>query len=159
MRPIENGIALLELVLGLAILGILLCVAVETISVATQTKSMPLIHARAARLAQDTMDAVMSRKFDENTPAGGVPHCGASGAPACAGIVAGDSGMDDVGDFNGTVDSTSEPPFVISVAVTEAGSELSIANDSARRITVTVSLPNTDVTGLPIVLSAYKFNY
>ena len=110
MRPIENGIALLELVLGLAILGILLGVAVETISVATQTKSMPLIHARAARLAQDTMDAVMSRKFDENTPAGGVPHCGASGAPACAGIVAGDSGMDDVGDFNGTVDSTSEPP-------------------------------------------------
>ena len=67
--------------------------------------------------------------------------------------------MDDVGDFNGSVDSTSEPPFVISVAVTEAGSELSIANDAARRITVTVSLPSTDVTGLPIVLSAYKFNY
>ena len=96
MRAPENGIALLELVVGLALLGILLSVAVETISVATQTKSMPLIHARAARLAQDTMDAVMSRKFDENTPAGGVPHCGATGAPPCAGIVAGDSGMDDV---------------------------------------------------------------
>ena len=159
MRPTENGIALLELVAGLAILGILLSVAVETISVATQTKGMPLIHARAAGLAQDTMDAVMSRKFDENTPAGGVPQCGATGAPACAGIVAGDSGMDDVGDFNGSVDTTSQPPFVISVAVTEVGSELSVANAAARRVPVTVSLPSTDVTGLPVVLSAYKFNY
>lgn len=157
----QKGFSLLEMVLALAIMAIILSVATTTLHQATQAKAQPLIYARAQRLGQDALDAVMTRRFDENSPEGGVPHCGASGAPACAGIVSGDSGFDDVGDFNGHVDTTTEPPFVLNVAVVEAGAELSLTNNTARRVTVTVSLPasHAQVFGLPLTLSVYKFNY
>ena len=152
---------LLELVIALSMLAVLLGVAVTSLQTATEHRADPLIYARAVQLAQDTIEAIMTRKFDENTPPGGVPHCDAGGAPACAGVTAGDSGLDDVGDFNGMNDSTSAPPFLINVTVADAGAELSLASAAARRITVTVSIPSAGVAmiGLPVVLSTYRFNY
>jgi MSHA pilin protein MshD len=155
------GMALLELVVALSMLAVLLGVAVTSLQTAIEHRADPVIYARAVQLAQDTIDAIMTRKFDENTPPGGVPHCDAGGAPACAGVTAGDSGLDDIGDFNGMNDSTSAPPFLINVTVADAGTELSLVSAAARRITVTVSIPSAGVpiTGLPLVLSTYRFNY
>jgi len=115
----------------------------------------PVVQMRALECAQAKLDEIMARKFDENTSTGGVPACGSAedGAVACQGIAA-DAALDDVGDFNGQVD-TSNSDCEISVTVTEAGADLGLAGDQARRITVDVSSPSNGQA----TLTVYRTNF
>jgi MSHA pilin protein MshD len=156
-----NGATLLELIVFLVIVGVSL-VAFLNIFTSSQTVAVdPLIRVRGLELAQAQMDDILSRKFDENTPVGGVPACNSSGGPACLGISP-ESGYDDVGDFHNFSDTTRSPGYTINVSVTEAGLELGLAsNDQARLIQVSVQTPGTSRAAAADVvsLSAYKVNF
>lgn len=121
--------------------------------------SDPLVRVRALELAQAQLDEILARKFDENSPAGGVPACGSSAGVACLGISP-DGDYDDVGDYNG-YSTTSFSPYTINVSVSNAGADLGLAANAARLIQVTVSTPATSGSnaGSPVILSAYKVNF
>ncbi|VUD56778.1 hypothetical protein TDB9533_02394 [Thalassocella blandensis] len=151
----QNGVSLIETLVFIVVVSIALGAVVKVFSAAVENSVDPVVRTRALELAQAQLDEILSRKFDENTPSGGVPACNTSAGVPCAGIVA-DGDYDDVGDFNG-YSNTSHPNHTISVIVVEAGDELSttIGNANARRITVTVTVPGSSA----IQLSAYKVNF
>ena len=150
----QKGFSLIELITFLVIIAVALAALISVFTQGMRSVNDPLIRTRALELAQAQLDAILARKFDENTPSGGIPACGASGGLVCAGIAA-DAGFDDVGDFNGfnqTIDG-----YQVSVSVVAAGSELGLANSDARRISVSVSSPGGAISAL--TLSAYKVNF
>lgn len=149
----NQGVTLIETVVFLVVVSIALVALLRVYGAAVSASVDPVIQIRALEKAQAQMDEVLARKFDENTPTGGVPACDSSAGTPCAGIVA-DADYDDVGDFNGYSD-TSEPNYTVGVSVVNAGSEIGITNTNARRITVVVSMPGGD----SVTLSAYKVNF
>ena len=150
----QDGITLVETIVFLVVVSIALAAVVRSFTQSVQVSVDPLVRIRALDLAQAQLDEILARKFDENTPTGGIPACGTSGAPACLGISP-DGDFDDVGDYNGnpTISSTEH---TLSVTVTEAGTEIGLsANALARKITVNVTVSGSD----SITLTAYKTNF
>jgi len=158
-RKTQQGATLIETIVFIVIIGIALSATLRVFTQSITSVSDPLIRVRALELAHAQLDDILARKFDENTPTGGVPACGSAAGIACAGIAA-DAGYDDVGDFNGFIDN-SIAGYSISVSVVEAGADLGLSADQARLITVVVSTPATNASpaGSPITLSAYKVNF
>jgi MSHA pilin protein MshD len=161
MRAIHTnkGVTLIELLVFIVVMAIAVTAVVGVYSETVRGSNDPLIRLRALELAQAQLDEVLARKFDENTPSGGVPACGSTGGPVCAGILA-DSDYDDVGDFDGFVDN-SHSGYSIQVSVSEAGGDLGLAPAQARLITVTVSAPSLSINpgGSAVSLSAYRVNF
>ncbi|WGO97421.1 prepilin-type N-terminal cleavage/methylation domain-containing protein [Saccharophagus degradans] len=149
----QSGVTLIETVVFLVVVSIALVALIRVYTQAVVSSVDPVVQIRALEKAQAQMDEILARKFDENTPTGGVPACDSSTGVACAGISP-DADYDDVGDYNGFVDA-SETNYTVSVSVVNAGSELGLANTRARRITVTALMPG----GNSVVLSAYKVNF
>lgn len=157
----SRGATLLELIVFLVIIGVALTAFLNIFTQSQAGAVDPLIRVRALELAQSQIDEVLARRFDENTPIGGVPACNAIGGATCLGI-APEAGFDDVGDFHNFSDSVSYPGYTIQIAVTEAGSDLGLpSNDQARLIRVSVTTPPTSTSGVSdtITLSAYKVNF
>ncbi len=152
----QQGVTLVELVVFIVVVSIALVAFISVYNNAMINSVDPLIRVRALECAQKKLDEVTARKFDENTPTGGIPACGSAepGAAACAGIVA-DAGLDDVGDYNGQV--FVEGDCNVTVAVVGEGTDLGLADDATvvRLITVTSTMPDGDA----IVLSAYHTNF
>ena len=149
----QQGVTLIELIVFIVIVSISLVTLVRVFNQSVVNSVDPVTRVRALELAQAQLDEILSRKFDENTPPGGIPACGTSGGLACLGII-GDTDFDDVGDYNGQ--SFGSAPYTIAVTVIEAGTEIGLAsNDLARKITVTVDIPGGDA----LVLAAYKTNF
>lgn len=155
----NTGATLLEVIIFLVIIGVAIAATMNIFTQNLLSNTDPLIRVRALELAQAQLDEILARKFDENTPTGGVPACNSSSGAACLGIVA-DSDFDDVGDFHNFSDS-SISGYQIAVSVTEAGTQLGLSNDQARLVTVSVTTP--PMAGLPsgdsVTLSAYKVNF
>lgn len=151
----HRGVTLIETIVFLTVVSIALVALVKVYSFAIVNSVDPLVRVRALEYAQAQLDEILARKFDENTPTGGVPACNTSDGLPCLGISP-DGDFDDVGDYNGFTD-TSNPGHVINVSVVAAGNELSatINNEAARRITVVVTSVNAD----SVTLSAYKTNF
>lgn len=156
-----RGATLIELIVFLVIIGVALAALMNVFTQSLLSNTDPIIRVRALELAHAQLDEILARKFDENTPTGGVPACGSSdpSAVACAGITA-DSDYDDVGDFHNFSDS-SYSGYTISVTVEEGSTDLTLPAVDARLITVTVNSP--PVAGAPagmnVTLSAYKVNF
>ena len=150
------GVTLIETLVFMVVVSIALGALVKVFSSAVSDSVDPVVRTRALEIAQAQLDEILSRKFDENTPSGGVPACNSTAGIPCAGIVA-DTDFDDVGDFHFMPPDTSHPNHTVSVTVVEAGDELSsvVGNANARRITVTVTVPGSS----NIQLSAYKVNF
>ncbi|WP_086931229.1 type IV pilus modification PilV family protein [Agarilytica rhodophyticola] len=150
-----KGVTLIETIVFLTVVSIAIVALVKVYSYAIINSVDPLIKVQALEHAQAQLDEILARKFDENTPTGGVPACDSGDGPACLGISP-DGDFDDVGDYNGFID-TSNQGHTISVSVIAAGSELGggMANSAARRITVVVTSNNGD----SVTLSAYKTNF
>ncbi len=152
----QSGVTLIELVVFIVVVSIALGTLFSVFKDSIINSVDPMIRVRALECAQAKLDEVIARKFDENTPTGGVPACGSAeiGATVCAGIAA-DAAFDDIGDYNGQnfVDGDCN----VSVSVVGEGTDLGLADDAnlVRRVTVT----STMVDGNTIRLSAYRTNF
>jgi MSHA pilin protein MshD len=149
----QCGATLIEVIVFIVVLNLALVAVLQIYGQAVVNSVDPVVRVKATELARSTLDDVLAKRFDESTPSGGIPACGTTAGDACTGIV-NDSDYDDVGDFNGYVDN-SDSRYPVSVTVANAGADLGIANSLARKITVTVGMPD----GNQVTLAGYKANY
>ena len=148
-----RGVSLIETVVFLAVISLALVALLNVYTFAVSNSVDPSLRARALAVAQAKLDEILARKFDENTPTGGIPACDSPGGQACLGI-APDADFDDVGDFDGQVD-TGDPVHTLVVSVVDAGDEVGVPTTQARRITVTATVSGAD----SLVVSVYKTNF
>lgn len=148
-----RGVTLIETLVFIVVVSIALVAVLRVFGAGVSNSVDPVVRARALTLAQAQLDEILARKFDENTPTGGVPACDILAGAVCAGI-APDSDYDDVGDFHNYVDN-SHANYSISVSVQTAGVDLGLAANQARLITVNVGMPGGDT----LTLAAYKVNF
>lgn len=147
----NRGVTLVELIIFIVIISIALVVLLNVFAFQVTNSVDPVARVQALERGQAVLDEILSRKFADNTPTGGVPACS-----ACAPIGTATEGSDnDVGDYHNTTDAT-DPLYPVDIFVTEAGADLpGVANDQARLITVVISIPN----GETLTLNAYKVNF
>jgi len=161
----EKGATLVELVITIVIISVAIAGVVGAFGLITGRSADPLNQTRAVALAQLYMDEILSRRYDEDTPNGGVPR-----ATGCAiGTDAGETeraDYDDVDDYNAITNAEPENAegtpliadydnFRISIAVECAGSEVGLPNDDAKRIDLTVNDPSSQ----NYAFSVYKANF
>lgn len=149
----QRGVTLIEILIFIVVISVGLTMMVRSVSHGLGKSVDPILRLKALEKGQALIDQILSRKFDENTPTGGVPACGSSSGVACLGIVA-DSGYDDVGDYNGYT-NTSDVNYSLSASVQFAGTDLGLSATAAKRITVVVTMPD----GKSLTLSVYKVNF
>ena len=160
-KPIaQHGFSLIELVVMIVVLSVGLIGILKAIDYSVQHSADPMIQVRSIELGQRYLDEILPMRFNENTPAGGVPACTRAGPPACAAIGADGevrADYDDVDDFNGLVEvPAGYPGYSVSVAVIAAGGVDGMpANPHTLRIDVTVS----DPVGSQMRFSAYRVNF
>jgi len=157
----SRGVTLIELIVFLVVISTALAGLLSVYQHSVTNSVDPIVRVRLLELAQSQLDEVIARKYDENTPSGGIPACGSAetGAPACAGIGL-DSGeslsnvatLDDVDDFHNYSD-TPYTGYSRTVSV-QTSSDLG-ASVAAKRITVTVTSPGGD----SMTLSTYRANF
>ncbi len=147
------GFTLIELLAFILVISVGLAGLLFSFNFGVVHSVDPITRIKGLEKSQALLDEILSRRFDENTPAGGIPACDSAQGVACAGI-ASSLDYDDVGDYHGYSD-TSEAGYSLSVTVVNAGTELGITNTQARRITVTTQMPDNRT----ITLSAYKANF
>ncbi len=101
-HPAERaGFTLVELVIGIALIGSVVALLVALVYPQLLRSADPLLIQRAAALGQSLAEEVLAKPFDELTPLGGVPPC--NPCSATLGPDAGELGredFDDVDDFN-----------------------------------------------------------
>lgn len=146
-----RGVTLVETIVFLVIVGVALSALVQVYTYAMVNSVDPVVRARALELAQAQLDEVLSRKYDENTPTGGIPACDSAFGVACLGISP-DGDYDDIGDYDGFVNN-SDPNHTLTVSVTETSFGTPAA--PARLISVSATVPGSS----NLVLSVYKTNF
>lgn len=179
----SRGFTLIELVVGMVVLAIALTMITSVLTSQTQQQGQLWHQVRAAELGQTLLNEIVTRAFDENSPAGNsLQRCDQSGAPACIAQIptCPASGMssateeaqrgqyDDVDDYHCLVESGESiqssagialaalyTDYQVQVQVQYAGSELGVANRLIKRIDVTVVTPD----GSPLVFSGYRGNW
>lgn len=153
----QQGFTLIELISFIVVMGVI-AVSLSTVFRQAMTSlEEPTVNSKMVDLAYSQLNAVLSRRFDENTPDNGTP-CDFSIPCAGIGLDAGESlsnsdFLDDVDDFNGYSDIP-EVGFTRTMRVTSSGTSLGITQAYAKRIDVSVSAPSGD----SIVVTAYKVN-
>ncbi len=152
-RPRVQGFTLIEALVFIVVVSVALVAVMQIYGQALVNSVDPIVRVKAVELARATLDDIVSRRFDENSPTGGVPACGTGSAPACLGI-APEADQDDVGDYHGWT-SSPDAGYALAVTVVAAGTDLGLAAEQARKITVTVTMPD----GHTLALAAYKVNY
>lgn len=148
-----SGVTLIETIVFLVIVGVALGALIRVYTFAVVNSVDPIAQTRALELAQAQLDQILSRKFDENTPTGGVPACDSTSGIACLGISP-EAGFDDVGDYHGFTNN-SDPNHTLTVTVTAAGGDLGIPAAQARLISVSATVLGGD----SLTLSVYKTNF
>lgn len=145
----QSGVTLIELITFIVVVSIGLGTLFSVFNHAMVNSVDPVIRVRALECAQAKLDEIIARKFDENTPTGGIPACGSAetGAGPCAGIATG-ADLDDVGDYDGQ--NFTNGDCNVNVSVTSSG-----APNQVRLITVTSVMPD----GSAVVLSTYRTNF
>ena len=152
---IQGGFSLIELIVFMVVVGLAFSSMVLVYNQSVINSVDPTIRVQLAELAQSQLDEILARKYDENTPTGGIPACGSqeTGAPTCAGPglesgenINNESTLDDVDDFDGFSD-TPYPGYTRTVSVSQTG--------NAKQVTVTVSGPNNQ----QLALSAFRANF
>lgn len=149
----QRGFTLMEVIVFIVVVAVAMGALLAVFNNSVVNSVDPAVRVKALEKGQALLDEILARKYDENTPTGGVPACDSSAGDACVGINP-DGDFDDVGDYHGYVDN-SDARFPISVTVTQAGTDLGLAANRARLITVSVAMPG----GPALTLSAYKVNF
>lgn len=169
----QQGFTMIELIVGIVVLTIALAIVSTLIAPAEEKSADNVLQIKASELGQSLMNDISSRAFDDNSDmSGGRVRCGEPDAITnpCSVILGAEAGetnrnlYDDVDDFNGfeeRVNATDDPiddgynQFTINVSVVYAGIDLGLANDLAKRITVTVTTP----LGTAIEFTSHKANF
>lgn len=146
------GFTLIETVVFIVVVSIGLGAVLTVFNQFVVQSVDPLMRITALEKGQAMLDDILAQKFDDNTPAGGVPACGSAGGGPCAGIRS-TGVLNSVGGYHG-YSETDENDYHMSATVVEAGNDLGLSPEHARLITVTVTMP----IGGAIHLSAYKVN-
>lgn len=172
--PDSTGFTLVELVVTIAVLSIALLAVAKSLQFSAQYGADTLWQTRTVELVQSYTDEIMTKRFDENSPVGGVPACGAA-STACSSAPLGAEGeqrsgginsFDDVDDYNGLNESppvdalgnvrSDYPGYQVQISVSYAGSDLGLANNTdAKRIAIIITPPGQ--TALPF--NVYRSNF
>ena len=154
MKTASKGVTLVETIVFITIISIALTVLVRvyTQTLIDNVSIEPLIRIRALSLAQAQMDEILARKFDQNTPPGGVPACNSTGGATCLGVSP-NSAFDDVGDYHGQTFNVS--PYRLDVTVVNAGTDLGLAANQAKLVSIVVTMPDGD----QLNLASYATNF
>lgn len=159
----ERGATLVELVITIVIISVAIAGVVGAFALISGRSANPLNETRAVALAQLYMDEIITQKYDDQTPPGGVPrYTGSCSIGPEGGETRGT--FDDVDDYDGLNDS---PPasavsgvsgydgFSVLVDVLCAGGEVGLPVSQAKRIDLTISVPGNQ----QFVFSAYRANF
>lgn len=149
----QAGVTLIETIVFMVVIGLALTALLSVFNESVVKSVDPVVRVRALEVGQAQLDEILSRKYDANTPTGGVPACGVAPIPACAGI-APNGLFDDVGDYQGYTNN-SDPLYPVSVSVENAGGDLGLPPINAKLVTVNVGMPGGD----SLTLSAYRTNF
>jgi len=177
------GFTLLELIVGVVVLGIALLMISSILGPMYIKSAEPWHQVRAAELGHSLMNEIMARSFDENSSRGAtLLRCNEAGADSCIAAMPGcpANGMssateeasrdlyDDVDDFHcfrgdGAAVSNilnesladSYRNYQVAVFVSYAGADVGLPNQSAKRVDISVILPSGD----SIAFSSYKGNW
>ena len=162
MRSTHTGATLVELVITIVIISVAIAGVVGSFSLIAGRSADPLNQTRAVTLAQLYMDEILARKYDDQTPQGGVPRY--SGACTIGGEGESRSTFDDVDDYH----NLSGPPttatgaslsgyagFTVSVTVACAGADVGLPASEAKRIELAIVAPGNQ----SFVFSAYRANF
>lgn len=178
LRPskVVKGFTLIEIIVGIVVLAVALVVITSALGPLYQRSADPWHQVRAAELGHSLLNEIMARSFDENSDrAGGEFRCGELNAAACTPCDAlgnegeSRSGFNDVDDFNllqldgsdivGSIGNLALDNLYVgyrsNVTVNCAGSDLGLANNSVKKVTVTITTP----TGEALAFSAYRSNW
>jgi len=164
----HSGFTLVELIVTMMIMSFAVLGITYALSFAFSHQSDGLWQARSVALAQSYIEEIMARRYDENSPLGGVPPCSLA-TVACSAV--GNDGetratFDDVDDYHGLDES---PPrdaddavragytgyrVQVQVAYADAGQIAGLGLDDttdAKVITVTVTPPVASPMSFPVV--------
>lgn len=150
----QVGFTLVEVIVFIVVIAIAMGALLAVFNTTVIQTVDPIVRIKALEKGQALMDEILARKFAENTPTGGVPACGSLAAGVACTPIAADGDFDDVGDYHGYTDTT-DAQFPVSVVVANAGSDFGLSADHARRITVSVGMPDGNI----LRLTAYKVNF
>ena len=135
------GVSLIELIVFIVVVSIALLALVGVYRQATINNVDPIVRVKALEAAQSLLDEILSLKYADNTPTGGIPACSVCDDNP-------DANMNDVDDYRNWSD-TPYPGYTRSVSVdTNAGNTIKL-------ITVSVATP----TGETILLAAERANF
>ena len=166
------GATLVELIVTIVIMAIALTSLAMTVSFSASHTADSMYQVKVAELGQAYLEEILSKRFDENSPVGGIPACYPGGTVCGAiGIEAeARATFDDVDDYHG-LDET--PPrdslgnirnnytgyrVEVNVAYVSPAQVTSHGLDDvtdAKLVTVTVSPPS----GTSNIFTAYKGNF
>lgn len=163
MISVQRGATLVELVITIVVISIAIAGVVGAFALIAGRSADPLHHTRAVELAQLYMDEIITKKYDDATPQGGVPrYSGGCNIGPDGGETR--STYDDVDDYHGTADSpprsaegalTGYDGFTVAVTVTCAGDEVDLPSSEAKRIDLDITAPGNQ----SFAYSAYRANF
>lgn len=174
----QSGATLVELIASIVVLGIVLAMLSSMYLTMPGRSAEPVMQIRAAELAQAIIDEILSKRFDENTPIGGVPSCNETAtctSRASFGTDAGEASRldyDDVDDYNQTycntpvavenalaVQPTGFENFTMQICVEYDGNYDGVPDNdvNAKLITVDIFPPTSTNTSIRFV--AYRGNF
>ena len=160
----QTGVTLVEMVVVIVILAIALTTLTQMLSQVTVSGAYTYDETMAIELGQSYVSEIIGRRYDENSPLGGIPPCGAPSAAACStSFNDGESraSYDDVDDYDGLdelpqrVDGSGGVEAREGYANFRVAVYVSQATSTAKRITVTITQPNSET----IDLTVYKTNF
>ena len=169
---LSKGATLVELIITIVIISIALVSLALTVSFSASHSADSMIQVKLVELAQAYTEEILTKRFDENSPSGGIPACNPGGT--VCGALGSDgetrSTFDDVDDYDG-IDETppqdslgfSRPNYVgyrvqIAVSYMDAAQLVSYGLDDstdAKLVELTISPPS----GPAIDFTFYKGNY
>jgi MSHA pilin protein MshD len=186
VRPKKSaqGFTLVEIIIGIVVSAIALTLLTTLFWSQTTRSVEATFQIRAAKVAQALLDEIMSKRFDELSPIGGIPACDGGGCTAVGsfGADAGESGRadyDDVDDYQVYCadDGSGQPGWPISNAMGVALTNfdnfrlrvcvsydgdydgVSDASTQAKLIQVQVYPKTAGGVGAPIAVHAYRSNF